>query len=365
MLPGSIDKHTLEVPMKAIKIDESAMEVRKGEPGYKIPGYTGRGHIDKALEAFLNKRVDRARFGNYFVDGPELCFRTCSLNYLGEANLKEEVLAVRLKSGQVIANSSSLSLPPKKDNVTEIQQRLSLIVPMVPFSVFEQAGKDLNEIEILDRGPEQSVTRSVFWKMDKKTNKRLFKDETVHFTGASLYRIGEDCYLFDLDRRELEHKIFNPFLVKLPVDCNSIDEAYACLKPKEVLEAESKGLEVLRQGEWFFIPVTDTNLLSRVESFTKKDCIEIILRAGSNRPNEALGVHFDDTKAYTSKEVNRDTGNFDRDWEFRRQITKLPAILNFKVDHRGREHATLLLRGWYFAVPNTATESFTISGDID
>ena len=35
------------------------------------------------------------------------------------------------------------------------------------------------------------------------------------------------------------------------------------------------------------------------------------------------------------------------------------------VEHSGREHAKLVLKGWFKAIPNTSTRSFTITGDVD
>ena len=123
------------------------------------------------------------------------------------------------------------------------------------------------------------------------------------------------------------------------------------LKPKEVFEAESKGLTVERQGEWFFIPINNADeMLSQLSSrevfmgeLDKDGEIDAygsrtyVLRAGQNRPNYAQNGFTFDGKAYVSG----------------------------LIEHSGREHRTVNLKQWCYAIPNTATESFTITGDID
>ena len=46
----------------------------------------------------------------------------------------------------------------------------------------------------------------------------------------------------------------NYFVAELPKDVETLTEAFEVLKPDEVREAEAQGIEVKRQGEWFFIP---------------------------------------------------------------------------------------------------------------
>ena len=36
-----------------------------------------------------------------------------------------------------------------------------------------------------------------------------------------------------------------------------------------------------------------------------------------------------------------------------------------EVSHTGREHKDIVLDTWHIAIPNTATKSFQVSGDID
>lgn len=283
--------------------------------------------------------------------------------------IKQDIVAKRVRqpdgSTLYIGNSSVLGLIGRyvsfgRESVnrseTEIQQRLSRLIPVVPFSVFEQAGLDLNAMRILERGPAETVERKREAGTDRKTGKPKYKLETVHFTGASLFQVGDACFLFDLDRRELAEKVFNPFLVKLPRAVRTIAEAYDSLKPDEVKAAEASGAPVPRQGEWFFLPV-DKVLSARLDALKgDKDVMrQVTLQAGPNRPNYAQGISLDNGRPVRGTRVD--------DWQDVR--ARAESYVTGKVEHSGRDHAPLILKGWYRAVPNTATESFTITGDID
>jgi hypothetical protein len=91
----------------------------------------------------------------------------------------------------------------------------------------------------------------------------------------------------------------------------------------------SEGKQVLRQGEWFFV---STNVDPKGNEIKPME-----LRAGANRPNRA--------------ELGFQNGN--------------ETYVSGTITHSGREHAPLKLKGWYTVFPNTAIESFTITGDID
>lgn len=264
--------------------------------------------------------------------------------------LQENTIATKIKQSNketvILGNSSILELVGRRVSFghevrnrteTDVQKLLSQKVPMLPFNVFKETGLNLNKINILEKGPKEKIVRKVK-KYNSKTQENEWIDETVHFTGASLFSIQNKYFLFDIDRREVKHKVFNPFLVELPKKVTTIKEAYRSLKPEEVWEAESEFKDVKRQGEWFFIPVDYNGPAdaSRPEEVKWQGPIRrMILRAGQNRPNYATeGV---ESKMYVKGEIT----------------------------HSGREHADLLLKTWHKAVPNTATKSFTITGDVD
>lgn len=269
--------------------------------------------------------------------------------------LKQNVLAQRLRQNgtvTVIGNSSALDLVERKNTFgritlargeTEVQRQLSTKIPMIPFVVFEQSGLDLSKLEIVEKTDAETIQRKVRKYNEKKKD---YEDvlEPVHFTGACLFRIESKLFLFDIDRREVEHGIFNPFLVELPVKVKTIAEAYESLKPQEVKDAIEAGKDVLRQGEWFFIPVEDQLGIERKYKGSEdangqkgKYKSHFTLQAGRNRPNYADQGFAIDGVTYVKG----------------------------KIEHAGREHATLTLKKWMRAIMNTARNSFTIIGDVD
>lgn len=303
-------------------------------------------YIGRAIDCFL--KGDVGKFDKYFAVKNALVYRTLS-HIDGTTEVRQNVIAIRLENGELVGNSSVLELIGRyvsfgreklNRNATEVQTRLSQLITMIPFTVFIEAGLDLNLFKILERGAEETIVRKIVNpKYDRNKKVPQFIDETVHFTGSSLFSVGEKLFLFDIDRREIEHKIFNAFLVEVPEAVSTIKDAYESLKPKDVKDAEAKGLKVLRQGEWFFVPIKGEfePVKPRAERWDKKEFEPLELRAGQNRPNNV------------SKYATVVGGH----------------VVSGYVEHSGREHAKLVLKGWFKPVPNTSTRSFTITGDVD
>lgn len=318
---------------------------------YKKVSQGTQDSIGRAIDAFLAGEV--GKFDKYVAVKNALVYRTLS-NFRGETKITQDVIALRLDSGEVIGNSSILGLIGRNvsfgreslnRSVVEVQTRISQLITMIPFGVFIEANLNLNKFNVLARGQEETITRKInnpkYDAYDKKAKKLpKFIDETVHFTGSSLFDIDGKIFLFDIDRREVTHKIFNPFLVEIPKNVSTIEDAYQALKPTEVLEAEASGQKVLRQGEWFFVPVQGEfeATAARRDRWDKKEFEPLTLRAGQNRPNTVSKYALVGPNSH---------------------------VVSGYVEHTGREHAKLILDGWFKAVPNTSTRSFTITGDID
>lgn len=308
--------------------------------------------IDKAIGAFLTGNV--GKFGKYVAVKNALVYRTILTSRNGTTQeLGQNVIALRVeRNGEVlfVGNSSVLPLIGRTSawgreslnrGATDVQTRLSRHIQMIPFSVFTDANLDLTKINILDRGPEKTVTRTEE-KYNSKTQENDKIDVDVHFTGASLFEVDGRLFLFDIDQREIKHKIFNAFLVELTNPSRTIADAYQSLKPQAVIDAEAKGLEVRRQGEWFFIPVKgefEVNMHRPQWGNDKGKLVPIPLdlRAGENRPNKVT----------------------------QHAIVGKTTYVTGKVSHTGREHADMMLKGWYLPVPNTSIRSFTLTGDVD
>jgi hypothetical protein len=342
-------------------INGQLKQIKKRVPKFVIPRKQDDMH--KAVRAFLNGRV--GKFGKYFATENALVYRTVSVMD-GNAEMLEDIIALRIdRLAEVIyiGNSSMLSAIDRQVSFgrevrrrgdTAVQRLLAQLIPMLPFTVFQQAGLDLFAVNLLDRTPEETITRRGPDKYNSRTKKNEKTFEDVHFTGASLFEVNGRCFLFDVDRREIKHKIFNPFLVELKTQVQTIAEAYEALKPQEVKDAEAAGLEVLRQGEWFFIPLNKKfKTIKALRESGQWNALEkgyqtIELRAGNNRPNR----------------VSRAAGLVSRNKYDMAEIERIDAVTGF-VEHAGREHAKLDLPGWYKPVPNTSIQSFTITGDID
>lgn len=121
------------------------------------------------------------------------------------------------------------------------------------------AGLDLARLQIVDwAGSEDMVIppvkRGRQWTGDFYVIKR-------HFAGALVLRVEDKYFLFDADREELSHCGFNPFFTQLPAPASSVAEAYNLLMPAEVRQAIDQGVEVMRQGEFFFIRASDDQIL--------------------------------------------------------------------------------------------------------
>jgi hypothetical protein len=275
-------------------------------------------------------------------DGTELWL------FKNNPQIKVRICVAKKVGDYFIGNASGLSFNRMTDGSLsslggrlKIQQVLSEVMPMVPFQMFKDAKLDINSFRVVEKGPDETLDISVGARIDKR-----------HYTGAMLFKIEvrsrsvgieghkDEYYLFDIDRNDLRLATFNAFLSKLPKPCKTIKEAYANLKPQEVYEAEKfLGHEVNRQGEWFFIPVQGEFKRSKVEprfpgQQGNRRFAQAILQSKDNRPHY---VEFLSEDGYVKG----------------------------KVTHGGFEHKPIELETWCKAVPNTAIESFKISGAVD
>jgi hypothetical protein len=312
--------------------------------------------IGKAINLFLSGKT--GKYGKYIAVENALVYRTIlTTERDSEPRVEQNIIAIRLSSGLLLGNSSVLPLIGRRvsfgreslgSGVSEVQTRISEVIPMLPFTIFRESGLSISKVKILDQGPEETVTRDIpnpkynEYGTEKQKSEPKTLEESVHFTGSKLFEVDGVQFLFDLDRVELSHKIFNPFLAKLSVKVKTIRDAYESLKPEEVKDAEKSGLKVLRQGEWFLIESEETpenpKATNKILMGNKNNQWQrFTLQAGRNRPNYA-------------------------DYGFK--IGK-DSYISGKLEHSGREHKPIILKGWFRVVPNTAVESFQISGDID
>ncbi len=289
-------------------------------------------------------RGETGVFGAYVATKNALVYRT-----IDNGMARQEVLIMRLINGADITyfgNSSRLRYEGTRMafgnrtrpwGLTPSQRIVEAMgVPQLPFGALIEAGLKISEITILDKSGPETVKRR-----DRQV-KDVWKYRDVHFTGAMLFKTGTATFLFDIDREEIKHGIFNPFIVQLPNFANTIKDAYNSLVPDEVREAMADGVKVLRQGEHFFIRICDT-LIYKADTEVN--------RWSDN--NEVINV-----QARLTVQGNRD--------HVASMFNRQSGLVSGFVRHEGREHIDLDLNdGWYRPVSNTAAKSFTIVGDVD
>ena len=287
--------------------------------------------MKKAFDIFLNgadpKTLSRASV--YQVIDDELWYIRRNLSKK-KKKFNKNLLARKIK-GLPFGNSSKCNAHTSRrwdgqPRVMElnVQRELSRLIPMIPFSVFKDAKLDMNELKVIEKGPSEKLDLG---EIHRETKEKIYR----HYTGALLFKLVDRYYLFDIDRNDLRKQNFNAFMSRLAKPVKSIEEAYASLKPKEVYQAERfLGEQVPRQGEWFFIPV---NREYKAEK-QRGEYVQAVLQSKGNR------AHYVEKKS-------------------------VEGFVTGKVTHGGWEHKPIELKGWHKPVPNTAVESFKITGAVD
>jgi hypothetical protein len=92
----------------------------------------------------------------------------------------------------------------------------------------------------------------------------VVKETKVAFWVKRTTPEGKRFFLAGLDERQL-------FICQLPKPCTTVQQAHACLKNPTVILAEGKQRgKTIRQGEWFFINVTEEEEKAISEGLKKK-----------------------------------------------------------------------------------------------
>jgi hypothetical protein len=235
-------------------------------------------------------------------------------------------------------------------------------VCIIPFSALREAmgsgvvdGVKHNPFEILDMTEDDY--REVEYK-DPETGET--KTRTEHLLGSTLFQWGGDLYLSSTDPSGKWGR--NYFLTKLKLGAippRTVGDAYFLMKPTEVIDAEAEGIEVKRQGEYFFIAATYGQLFgAKPPRFSKAQVLK-----GEPLPPA-------DTRSHPHQHVPTET-------------VKLGAVTLCRgtVRHRGEpyrvywddklrytegDHKMLKLgKVWHIAVPNVQAESWGVNGRVD
>jgi hypothetical protein len=319
-----------------------------------------------------------------------------------------EHFAYKLQDGSIISNANRLEYIGRKYAWgREVDSRRTRVeeqewiedagsVP-IPFTLFKEAMMDVRDFSWVVKPVAEDVmiSRPPVYGEGKEWVK-----EPRHFSGACIFAIDKEMYLFDIDRQEIqEHNIFNPFVTKLSQQVKTILEAYDILMPDEVKKAIADGIDVKRQGEFFFIKCFDTSPI-RVELTTEETAI---LRNPPSRFGYGITENtprFEYASADRSpfeKDVNLDTpekkeyqkaalkykkvadkyavglskpGTLGKSATGSHSVEKYIKLeedtyASGKISQNRRQHGDIYLTGWYKVVANTGTISWTITGDID
>ena len=241
---------------------------------------------------------------------------------------------------------------------------------ILPFSVLEEAKIDVSRLELVDveRSQNVDVVRHV---KNRETGKLERKVVPVHLLGSAVFKAPyvKETVIPDEKRSEVDHwrtdQVFEDngwtrrtlkqevktgylisgldatgtdpwksyFLSVLPHAVTTVAEAYDALKPQPVLDAEAAGIDVFRQGEYFFVPVED----DAGYNGQAKKWEAIQSRAG--RTNNHIAANYVKVR--------------------RQQFAK------GYVRHADKEHKQLHLKGWHEVFENTAIRSWSTGGKVD
>ncbi len=328
--------------------------------------------------------------------------------YPSDVPKASEDVAYRLPGGEVVVNANRLKYVGKsmawgnearwatEQNQRKIQSFLeNLGGILLPFTLFSETGMDIRDFEWVQKPIPGGETVKIKEKENHYFNEfDRYVIRERHFVGAMVFKIGNEFILFDIDRKEIENGIFNAFIVKLPEPVGSVEEAYKSLRPQEVKDATEKGVDVQRQGEFFFIKVGDE---CPVKVMLTDEELRI-LRHPPSKWGFGLAVNrgwIDDSSEITGKEeltpleeeYQREAKAYNEVRLKFESITPTGGTISSvasagheaesyvlvdgtyyvrgKVKHSRREHGELNLEGWYKVVSNRAVQSFTIRGEID
>jgi hypothetical protein len=329
---------------------------------------------------------------------------------------EHERIAYRLQDGSVLSNANQLTYVGRtfawgsersrwgrtEEPEQEWLQRAGA-VPL-PFTLFDEVPEmDVRDFEWIFKPTAERIKEII----PPAYNGDQPKTRIRHFSGACIFAIGKDTYLFDIDRQEIgQHGIFNAFLTKLPKRVSTIQEAYDILIPDEVREANENDVEVKRQGEFFFIKHSD-------ECPVKSDLTDEEIRVLRHPPSRIgfgitpvsgrrMAFVSDDRAPFGDGErsgeayildtlekqaFQKEALEYQRVLDKYNEVSAKPGVLGKSasgshevekylkvgedvfasgvIKQNRRQHGDLVLNGWYKVVANTGTISWTITGDID
>lgn len=369
--------------------------------------------VGEFIEGFVKGTVAENKvhgnWSTYWFGGlVVLKYTSRRVNRYNSTEIESEIVAYRFPDGSVISNANQLRYVERQyawgsevhrwsGNQTKTQRMLEdLGATPVAFTLFTESGLDARDFSWVVKPVKENVT--VLIKHTRYTpagtNEVYLEPTTRHFVGACIFAICEEHYLFDVDRQELEHGIFNAFVTKLATRETSIKEAYNSLVPEYVAKCILDGKDVKRQGEFYFIKVSDTypvkvtltkeqwEVLKYKPSLygfrlstdpTSRDDIKLFPNTTELTPLEReyqeAALRYTTVLNLVSKGISK-RGSLGKSASGSHTVEKYledagKIYASGKISQDRREHADIILEGWYEVQANTGTFSWTIIGDID
>src|SRR6266852_3621515 len=264
-------------------------------------------------------------------------------------------LAVRLNDDGLLVNGAGLGWP-----ITGYQQTVLTTAEasngrfgVVPYHSIvaawtEGEKDDWNRAPIPTRDLQKEVS-IVVPSQGERWQEVKFKDKygqektkQIHTLGDSVIRVKERYYLSAVDETGSNWNGMY-FLAELLTDRapQTLEDAFNALKPPVVREAEARGSNIMRQGEWFAIPtmLRTSELMRDVERGVAAYRLNHVLgKDGHHQLEEAIIYRAGDRKG---------------------QVFARGVLTHTKDEHTDLDLGTIR---WYLIVHNVAGAGYTLTG---
>jgi len=264
-------------------------------------------------------------------------------------------LAVRLKDDGLLVNGAGFRWPitGHQRSILRTAETSKSSFGVVPFHSIVAAwtdGKvdDWGQAPIPTRDLQKEVSIVVPSQGERWTEvkgKDKHGQETtrqIHTLGDSVIRVKDHYYLSAVDETGSS---FNGmyFLAELATDRapQRLEDAFNALKPPVVREAEARGANIMRQGEWFAIPtmLRTSELMQDVERGVAAYRLNRVLgKDGHHQLEEAIIYRAGDRKG---------------------QVFARGVLTHTKNEHTDLDLGTIR---WYLIVHNVAGAGYTLTG---
>jgi len=262
--------------------------------------------------------------------------------------------AVRLSDDSLLVNGAGLSWPIRRHQrktlrAAEASKRRFGVVPFHSIVAAWTDGKvdDWGQAPIPTRDLQKEVSIVVpsegeRWKdVIVKDKNGQEETTTVHTLGDSVIRVKDKYYLSAVDETGQGSGMY--FLAELLTDRapETLEDAFNALKPPVVREAEARGSNIMRQGEWFAIPtmLRTSELMRDVERGIATYRLNHVLgKDGHHRLEEAIIYRAGDRKG---------------------QVFARGVLAHTENEHTDLDLGTIR---WYLIVHNVAGAAYTLTG---